>query len=76
MSTTSTRRFERGDVAYDLNEDGKIDFDDATFFVEDVVGTRMGDSDLNGRVEFLDFLNLTENFGSVDASFAEGRYKW
>lgn len=63
---------EVGDQAFDLNEDGLVDVSDARFFVEDVVGSRLGDSNLDGRVVFSDFLRTSRNFGSTDVGFAEG----
>jgi len=60
------------DTAYDLNEDGAIDIQDATFLVEDVLGTRWGDNDLDGQVSFADFLKLSDNFGRDGVGFADG----
>lgn len=63
---------QRDDVAFDLNEDGQMDLRDASFLVEEVFATRWGDSDLDGEVNFNDFLNLSSNFGRRDATFADG----
>ncbi len=62
----------RQDIGYDINEDGAIDFQDATFLVEDVLGTRWGDNNVDGQVSFADFLNLSDNFGLDDVGFAGG----
>jgi len=63
---------QQNDIAYDLNEDGIVDLEDATFAVEEILGTRWGDHNLDGRVDFSDFLNLSSNFGQADAAFADG----
>ena len=38
------------------------------------LGFLMGDSDLDGRVSFVDFLALANNFGSNDASWSQGDF--
>ncbi len=60
------------DDRFDLNEDGAVTGEDATYLIETVFETRQGDLDLNGRVEFADFLRLGVSFGNDDASWAEG----
>ena len=60
------------DDRFDLNEDDAVTGEDATYLIETVFETRQGDLDLNGRVEFADFLRLGESFGNVNASWAEG----
>ncbi len=60
------------DIAYDLNEDGMLSLSDASFVVEEVLGTRFGDINLDGSVDFTDFLKLSANFGRTDAAFADG----
>ena len=59
-------------VGLDLNADGAINADDAALLcgvegVADLIaenGVLPGDSDLNGSVEFADFLVLSTNFGT------------
>lgn len=63
-----------GDVAYDLNEDGTVDATDGRFFVEQVLGTRPGDANLDGEIDFRDFLSLSQNFNAVDATYSEGDF--
>lgn len=48
---------------FDLNNDQSVDDEDRQFWVESVVGTFFGDADLNGRVDFTDFVALSNNFG-------------
>lgn len=69
----------------DQNDDGQIDAADATVLCASVevagisveaglsTGGRLaGDFDLNGRVEFADFLTLSANFNDQNVSYAEG----
>lgn len=48
---------------YDLNGDGEIDFDDRDVLIDDVFGLQRGDADLDGDVDFADFLALSGSFG-------------
>lgn len=50
------------DTAFDLNGDGEVDEIDRSFWVEDLVGTSFGDANLNGEVDFADFLSLSVGF--------------
>ena len=40
-----------------------VDLADHRYWVEQIAGTRFGDADLNGSVQFADFLQLSANFG-------------
>ena len=42
--------------------------------VEDIADTRLGDTDFDGRVDFVDFLALAINFGNQDAVWNEGDF--
>ncbi len=55
----STKNFK---VAFDLNEDMVVDERDRAFFVEEIVGTVFGDANLDGFVDFEDFLALSASF--------------
>lgn len=44
---------------YDVNGDGAMSELDRTFWIEQTAGTVAGDTDLNGKVEFADFLALS-----------------
>ena len=48
---------------FDLNGDLSIDQLDRDVWISDVGAYRVGDADLNGQVEFVDFLQLANNFG-------------
>ena len=57
----------------DLNADETVDAMDIDYLVETVFGTRAGDTNLDGRVDFDDFLRLSSNFGKV-ASWTGGNF--
>ncbi|WP_428388425.1 glycoside hydrolase family 30 beta sandwich domain-containing protein [Mucisphaera sp.] len=48
---------------FDLDGDaGLIDLDDATYLIENILGTIRGDTNLDGRVNLIDLSNLATNF--------------
>lgn len=51
-------------LVFDINSDGRVTSADREFWVVQVRGSLFGDADLNGRVEFPDFLALSNGFGS------------
>lgn len=51
------------DRAMDLNGDGVLDTADKKIWLEDLVGTRVGDANLDGTVGFDDFVEMSQNFG-------------
>ena len=57
---------------FDLNDDRTVDEADVRFLVVEIAGTRLGDFDLNGRVDFRDFLELSTNFQSNIGGYANG----
>lgn len=57
-SLSSNRRF-------DLNGDGFVLASDVSTLVRDVLNTEFGDADLNGVVDFPDFLTLSQNFNAA-----------
>jgi hypothetical protein len=62
-----------GDLSYDLNADGILDYEDRRVWVEDLAGTYFGDADLNQEVDFSDFLALARQFGGP-GGWAEGDF--
>lgn len=58
---------------FDMDGNGLVNHDDVDFLVHAVVGSRHGDTDLNGVVDFGDFLTLAENFGK-SGGWAEGDF--
>ena len=56
---------------YDLTEDAKLNLDDRDAWLR-LKGALPGDTDLNGKVNFADFLVLSANFGSHNATWEMG----
>ena len=61
-------------VVHDLDGNGTVDRDDFDFLITEILDTRHGDTDLNGKVEFADFLALAANFGKVQQGWAMGNF--
>ena len=61
-----------GGSDFDINQDNQVTTEDGRHIVETILETRLGDLDLNGKVEFADFLILSANFGSPATSYAAG----
>lgn len=53
------------EVAFDLDRDGVTSWQDHEFMVRQVLGLVPGDTDLNGQVEFADFLTLSGHYGEM-----------
>lgn len=62
------------DSIFDLNDDNAIDLADQTFLVEEILGSHAGDVDLDGHVDFADFLVLSANFGKQTESWSDGDF--
>ncbi len=62
------------DLAFDLDGNEAVEADDLTFLVESILNTRAGDTDLDGDVDFTDFVALAENFGSASAGWMQGNF--
>lgn len=58
---------------FDLSGDELVDEADRVLLVESLVGSSFGDADLNGKVEFFDFLALADAFGG-DGGWAHGDF--
>jgi S-formylglutathione hydrolase FrmB len=58
---------------YDLNESGTVELGDLELLIQKEIGTWFGDADLNGEVDFGDFLALSANFGQ-DGGWAQGDF--
>ena len=48
---------------FDLDDDASLGQGDVDFLVRNLLGTNYGDSNLDGQVDFQDFLKLSANFG-------------
>ncbi len=57
-------RAETHDPQFDLNADSRVDELDQLLLVEEIIGARRGDANLDLVVDFSDFLNLSRNFDS------------
>lgn len=62
------------DEFFDLTKDGAVNTDDLAYLVEELLGTVAGDTDLDGDVDFGDFLTLSGNFGNAPATWADGNF--
>ena len=58
---------------FDLNRDEAIDPEDQRFWVEDLKQTWFGDADLDGQVDFADYLTLSANFAE-SGGWAQGDF--
>ena len=61
------------DVTFDVTSDGVIDNLDREHWVRVLKMTQFGDADMNGAVEFSDFLTLSSGFGG-DGGWADGDF--
>lgn len=61
------------DLRFDLNGDAGVDLTDHEFWVTDVFETLLGDANLDKRVDFADFLLVSQNFGQ-DGDWADGNF--
>lgn len=57
---------------FDLNDDGTISTQDEDYWLTELARTHAGDIDLDGDVDFKDFLIIAANFDRQDATLAEG----
>ena len=55
----------QADLAFDLDGDGSVTSADRVVWVETLADSFFGDADLNGVVEFPDFLALSSNFNNL-----------
>lgn len=63
-----------GDPKFDLTGDGAVDEQDLQHVIQNVLGTRLGDSDLDRDVDFEDFVALTNNFNKQVTSWSEADF--
>jgi hypothetical protein len=59
---------------YDLNNDGIANEADRDWLVEEALGTAYGDTNLDGIVNFADYVTLNNNYGSLWATWARGDF--
>lgn len=65
-------RLQRASERLDVNQDGAVDDEDIDSLFNDVLGTKRADLDLDGVVDFGDFLTLAQHYGREDASWSQG----
>ena len=61
------------DVQFDVNDDGVVNNSDKDHLLLNVIGTLPGDTDLDGKVEFDDFLKLARRF-ATEGGWADGNF--
>jgi hypothetical protein len=57
-------RANKEESRYDVDGDGQVGVADADTLIRDIIGSMPGDADLDGQVQFRDFLWLARNFNS------------
>ena len=62
------------EARFDLTGDDHINEADTSFWIREISRTRPGDTNLDGRVEFVDFPVLAGNFGRPVDSWAAGDF--
>lgn len=60
--------------ALDLTGDGSVDNRDANLLIEEIMRIQAGDTDLDGDVDFADFLILSANFGKPSQNWLSGDF--
>jgi len=60
-------------ATFDVNSDGVVSEADRSFWIDELASSLSGDADLNGVVEFADFLALSTAFGQT-AGWAAGDF--
>jgi hypothetical protein len=58
----------------DWNGDRQANEADVTHWVREIALTELGDINLDQRVDFADFLKLSQNFGKEDATWSDGDF--
>ena len=61
-----------GQAMFDLDANGIVDDADVTVLLEEILGTKRGDLDVDGDIDFADFLALSAHFGNIDATYGQG----
>ena len=59
---------------FDLDGDEELDAADVDYWLSELADTRRGDANLDGAVNFQDFLILSTNFGKEEAIWEEGNF--
>ena len=59
---------------WDLNADGSLTMRDLDYWIAELAETRRGDANLDGAVDFADFLIVAASFGQEDAGWEDGNF--
>lgn len=59
---------------FDLDGDLALTESDIRVLVEDIANTKLGDTEFDGDVDFIDFLVLSTNFGMEDATWTDADF--
>lgn len=62
------------DGRFDLDNNQIVNEIDYDVLVQDVLNVKPGDADMNGKVDFADFLILSANFGKSDKGWTAGNF--
>lgn len=62
------------DKIFDLDDDDQVNLADQSFLIEEILQSRTGDTNLDGKVNFADFLVLSANFGKQTSKWSEGDF--
>ena len=73
---TNAIRADDQSAVFDLDGDNTVGKSDREFLLSRILNVYPGDTDLNGRVGFDDFLSLSKNFGESDAGWSEGNFNF
>ena len=56
----------------DLDADGDVDADDVAFLVRDILGTELGDINLDGQINAADMMTMAASFSQANVGWAGG----
>jgi hypothetical protein len=62
------------DASFDLDSNRRVDAGDLDYLVESILNTRRGDADLDGDVDFADFVTLSFRYGAGVANWGQGDF--
>ncbi|MEQ9461482.1 MAG: hypothetical protein RIG82_11085 [Phycisphaeraceae bacterium] len=63
-----------GQLAFDLTDDQQTDADDLQAWVETLYGSRLGDTNLDRRVDLIDLSQLASNFGTTTTTYEQADF--
>ena len=62
------------DARFDVNADGELNEEDVAEWIQVTANTTLGDADLDGSVQFNDFLKFSLNFGVETTNWSDGDF--